>query len=129
LHDARRIKFINFAINKNIIMKHKKYEFTNEEKWNEVKINLPHEIIEESENNEICFNGTECISILGNLVTTEAEFDDEGNITKNPEFSTTWHVDILYINAEDEPEALKEFVIELNNIGIHGFAGVDYLNQ
>ena len=39
---------------------------------------------------------------LGNIVTTPAEYDDEGNRTVDPVYSDKYHVDVLWRGEYDE---------------------------
>lgn len=69
------------------------------------------------------------VVVLGNICVKEPELDEEYNIVKDAEYSDTYHVDILWQNESDEPESFKPYFIQLDNEGVHGFAGIDYLNQ
>ena len=44
---------------------------------------------------------THHVSRLGNIVTTPAEYDDEGNRTVDPVYSDKYHVDVLWDGDPD----------------------------
>ena len=66
---------------------------------------------------------------LGNIVITPGEYDEEGNETKAPVLSDKYHVDVMWIGLEDHPDGWKEFAIDIEDNGVHVFAGVDYTSN
>ncbi|QDP57521.1 MAG: hypothetical protein Unbinned2072contig1001_35 [Prokaryotic dsDNA virus sp.] len=103
-------------------MKHIKYAFNSQSEWDNLKLDISHEVETDEDGNEfIFFNGGDTIAELGNIVLSQ---DGEDVV-----YSDTWHVDILWLEEDNEPESFKEFALVLDNIGIHVFAGFNYLNQ
>jgi len=123
-------------------MKHLKYEFTDESKFNELKLLIPHEItsdnptpiyddngaeiIEEGFNVYFNYTSGDNIVPLGNVIITEGVYNDDGSWATEPVFSNKWHVDILWLDSKNEPEEFKPFLVDLDTIGVHGFAGIEY---
>jgi hypothetical protein len=124
-------------------MKHLKYEFNSEAEFNELKLLIPHqitsdnpeptydvngaEIIEGDYNTYFSFTSGDNIVQLGNVVTTEGVYNDDGSWASEPVYSDKWHVDILWLDSATEPDEFKPFGVSLDTIGVHGFAGVEYI--
>ena len=66
---------------------------------------------------------------LGNIVVTPGEYDEEGNETKAPVLSDKYHVDVMWVGLEDRPYGWKQFAVEVQDNGVHMFAGVDYVSN
>ena len=66
---------------------------------------------------------------LGNIVITPGEYDEEGNETTAPVLSDKYHVDVMWIGLADHPDGWKEFAIDIEDNGVHMFAGVDYASN
>ena len=66
---------------------------------------------------------------LGNIVVTPGEYDEEGNETKAPVLSDKYHVDVMWVGLEDHPYGWKQFAVEVQDNGVHMFAGVDYVSN
>lgn len=77
---------------------------------------------------------------LGNIVLSEAEFDSEGNKTKEVVKSEKYHIDVAWqledtidengnLIKADHPYGWKSASINLNTNGVHSFYGVDYLKN
>ena len=69
------------------------------------------------------------LAALGNIVVTSSECDEEGNETKAPVLSDKYHVDVMWIGLEDHPYGWKQFAVEIQDNGVHMFAGVDYVSN
>lgn len=111
-------------------MVHIKYEFTDEATYETAKLDIAHEIEDDGEGNtNFYFISGDTIAPLGNITLTPATFDEDGNELTAPVLSDKWHVDVLWAAAENEPDSWKAFAVTLSDLGIHGFAGVDYLSQ
>jgi len=63
---------------------------------------------------------------LGNIVLEQGEYDEEGNVTKEPVYSTKYSVDAMWIGLEKHPYGWGTKAIEIESEGVHGFAGVSY---
>ena len=66
---------------------------------------------------------------LGNIVIIPGEYDEEGNETKAPILSNKYHVDVMWIGLEDHPDGWKKFAIDIEDNGVHMFAGIDYASN
>ena len=83
-------------------------------------------------------NHKHAIVKLGNIVLEQGEYDDEGNETKAPVYSTKYHVDVLWNGSEiqeideeenityDHPYGWKSYAVEIDSEGVHSFMGVSY---
>ena len=75
---------------------------------------------------------------LGNIVVEQGEYDDEGNETKAPVYSTKYHVDVLWNGSEiqeideeenityEHPYGWKSYAVDIDSEGVHSFMGVSY---
>ena len=63
---------------------------------------------------------------LGHIVIEQAEYDEEGEITKEAVYSTKYAVDMAFKDLEAHPYGWKSYVVEVEGNGVHGFAGLDY---
>jgi len=63
---------------------------------------------------------------LGNIVLEQGEYDEDGNVTKEPVYSTKYSVDAMWIGLEKHPYGWGTKAIEIESEGVHGFAGVSY---
>lgn len=103
-------------------MYHKKYEFDSLEQWETLKLDLPHEMVENQDGGEdFTFTCEDTIVILDEL---PSEFDENGSPTA---WSGKYHIDALWSAEENEPDSWKPYLVQLDNIGAHGFAGVTYI--
>lgn len=80
------------------------------------------------------FDTKEAYTQAFNLATnkTQHSFVELGNIEVADGFSNKYHVDVLWAFDDEEeshPESFANKKIDLNNDGVHGFAGVDYLTH
>ena len=111
-------------------MIHKKYEFDSKQQFETLKLDVPHIFVENAEGEEdFTYNCEDLIVVLDELPLTEPEYDNEGNITNEVEWSGKYHVDALWIQETNEPESWKDYLIQLDNIGVHGFAGIEYKTE
>tara|TARA_R100000329_G_scaffold143433_1_gene127459 strand:- start:2359 stop:2727 length:369 start_codon:yes stop_codon:yes gene_type:complete len=117
------------------MIKVSKYEFDSESQAN-TKINaLPS--VKDDDGNDVP-NHKHTIVKLGNIVLEQGEYDDEGNETKAPVYSTKYHIDVLWNGSEiqeideeenityDHPYGWKTYAIEIDGEGVHSFMGVSY---
>jgi hypothetical protein len=79
-------------------------------------------------NEKFHYTCQDTIVVLDELPLTEPEYDAEGNITNEVEWSGKYHVDALWIEEANEPDSWKPYFIQLDNIGVHGFAGIQYID-
>jgi len=63
---------------------------------------------------------------LGHIVLEQGEYDEDGNVTKEPVYSTKYSVDVMWIGLEKHPYGWGTKAIEIDSEGVHGFAGVSY---
>lgn len=111
-------------------MKHIKYEFDTEADFDTAKLDIPHEVETDAEGNDyIFFTSGDTISVLNKIFIEYPTYDEAGNMVSDGVISDKFHVDILWLDEANEPDSFKDYAIVLDNIGIHAFAGVDYLNQ
>ena len=83
-------------------------------------------------------NHNHAIVKLGNIKLEQGEYDDEGNETKAPVYSTKYHVDVLWNGSEiqeideeenityDHPYGWKSYAVKIDGEGVHSFMGVSY---
>ena len=64
---------------------------------------------------------------LGNIVLEQGKYDEEGNEIEAPVRSEKWHVDVLWLNLDDNPYGWKSYAIDIQDNGVHSFSGLDYL--
>lgn len=65
---------------------------------------------------------------LGKIIIEDAEYDNEGNITKEEILSEKYHVDVMWNDLEDHPYGWKSYAVtDIKNNGIHQFFGLDYI--
>ena len=65
---------------------------------------------------------------IGKIIIENAEYDDEGNITKEKILSEKYHVDVMWNDLEDHPYGWKSYAVtDIKNNGIHQFFGLDYI--
>tara|TARA_R100000388_G_scaffold71943_1_gene52121 strand:+ start:2607 stop:2936 length:330 start_codon:yes stop_codon:yes gene_type:complete len=106
----------------------KKYEFDNKEKFDEVKETLPKETVTDGDESYDVELYSHTIVELGNIMLKEPEFDEDGEITKDAEFSTKYHVDILWVDVDSQPTEFEQYEVVLDNNGVHSFSGINYIN-
>ena len=117
------------------MIKVSKYEFDSKDQA-ESKINaLPS--VKDDDGNDVP-NHKHTIVKLGNIVLEQGEYDEDGNETKAPVYSTKYHVDVLWNGSEiqeidgeenityDHPYGWKTYAIEIDSEGVHSFMGVSY---
>lgn len=63
---------------------------------------------------------------LGHIVIEQAEYDDEGVITKEAVYSTKYAVDMAFFGLDAHPYGWKSYSIDVVGEGVHSFAGVSY---
>ena len=108
-------------------MKIGKYEFDSKEQF-EDKVSK----LEEGHNH--------CIVKLGNIVLEPAEYNEEGEVTKEAVLSNKYHVDVAWrindsYNEEGElvkakhPYGWASYSVELTSNGSHSFYGLDYIKN
>lgn len=63
---------------------------------------------------------------LGNIVLEQGEYDEEGNVTKEPVYSLKYSVDAMWIGIDKHPYGWGTKAIDIDGEGVHNFAGVNY---
>ena len=58
-----------------------------------------------------------------------SKFCKDGNETKAPVLSDKYHVDVMWVGLEDHPNDWKDFAIDIEDNGVHMFAGVVYASN
>ena len=96
-------------------MKFRKYEFTTNQ-WSTQKAKIWSE--------ETGYTGCHVVE-LGNLPTTPATFDSEGNVLTPGVLSTKYSVDILWV--EELLADFTEYEVWPEPCGVHTFAGLENL--
>lgn len=66
---------------------------------------------------------------LGHIVEQQGQYDEDGNETVAPVLSSKYHVDVLWKGIDDHPYGWKSYSVDLNDNGVHGFLGIDYLKN
>ena len=66
---------------------------------------------------------------LGNIVLESAVIDQEGQEQVEAVLSERWHVDVVWFEQEDHPYGWKSYNEDLESEGVHGFAGLNYLDH
>lgn len=106
----------------------KKYEFDNKEKFDEVKLTLPKETVNDGDETYEVELYSHAIVELGNIILKQPEVDEEGEIIKDAEFSTKYHVDILWVDVDSQPTEFEQYEVILNDSGVHSFSGIPYIS-
>ena len=63
---------------------------------------------------------------LGFLVVEQGEYDDEGNVIKEPVYSDKYSVDTIWKDIDNHPYGWKSYYIEVEGNGSNGILGIDY---
>ena len=63
---------------------------------------------------------------LGYIILENGEYDISGVQTKAPVLSEKYHVDVLWIGLDSEPNGWEQYAVYLDNNGVHSFLGLDY---
>ena len=66
---------------------------------------------------------------IGHILETKATQDEEGNELTPDIFSESWHVDAMWYGLNDHPYGWKSYSVDLEVEGMHGFAGISYLEN
>ncbi len=107
-------------------MKIGKYEFNDYEQAQKKIDDLGYEI-EVIEGEEIKhINHGHCVVELGNIIISHPEYDEDGNIIKETEYSNKYHVDVLWDGIEDHPYGWKSYAVVPEGNGLHTFFGLEY---
>lgn len=105
----------------------KKYEFPNEAKANEYITALG--VATDEDGNEYLTHKNGVVK-LGFIITQSAEYDDEGNETKAPEFASQYSVDVCWYDSNDSNISnWSQYEITLDNEGVHSFFGLKYIQD
>tara|TARA_R100001591_G_scaffold64948_1_gene74545 strand:+ start:237 stop:536 length:300 start_codon:yes stop_codon:yes gene_type:complete len=56
----------------------------------------------------------------------KGEYDDEGNVIKEPVYSDKYSVDTIWKGIDSHPYGWKSYYIEVEGNGSHKVSGVDY---
>ena len=63
---------------------------------------------------------------LGNIVLEQGEYDEDGNVIKEPVYSLKYSVDAMWIGLDKHPYGWGTKAIDIDSEGVHKFAGVNY---
>lgn len=66
---------------------------------------------------------------LGNIVLEAAVLDEEGEVESEAVMSEMWHVDAVWFEQDSHPYGWATYKVELDSEGMHGFAGLNYLDH
>ena len=66
---------------------------------------------------------------LGNIELEAEVLDEEGEVDSKAVMSEKWHVDSAWFEQEDHPYGWKSYNEDLESEGVHGFAGLNYLDH
>jgi len=66
---------------------------------------------------------------LGHILLEAATFNEEGEELTEEVLSVKWHVDVAWFEQEDHPYGWKSYNVNLTSEGMHGFAGLSYLQH
>ncbi len=118
-------------------MKIGKYEFDSKEQAESKEEGLG--TITNDETNETYPSHNHTVIHLGHIALEKAEYDEEGNVVKEPVLSSKWHVDVLWNVTDtldendtliyaDHPYGWKSYSVDLDNEGVHRFYGLNYVD-
>ena len=105
------------------MMKLAKYQFDSQEQF-ETKFKALG--VETDEDGNEVPNHKHVVVRLGHIVIEEAEYDEEGVITKEAVYSTKYAVDMAFFGLDAHPYGWKSYSIDVVGEGVHSFAGVSY---
>lgn len=117
-----------------------KYEFDSQEQANTKVQGLG--VTTDEDGNEYASHNHSVVH-LGHIVLEEGEYDEDGEVVKEPVLSVKWHVDALwqhtYETTGEGEDAVTELVepshpygwksyavADIDGNGIHSFYGLDY---
>lgn len=103
-------------------MKIGKYEFINQEQA-QTKIDALGLETDENGNNYPTHNNT--VVKLGYITLEQGEYDEQGNVIKEPVLSDKYSVDVLWIDGI-EAYGWKSYRVNVIGKGVHTFSGIDY---
>lgn len=83
-------------------------------------------VAEDEEGNEYPTHNHTIVHI-GRIVEQEGEYNENGEVVKEPILSEGYHIDVLWVDLEDHPRGWKKYNVDLTHNGVHVFAGIDYL--
>ena len=102
-----------------------KYEFISKEQFN-AKFEALHT---EDEEGNLIPDFKFAIAELGHIVLADATFDEEGEELTEIVISERYHVDAMWHGQDDHPYGWKSYNQDLESEGMHGFAGLNYLDH
>jgi len=100
-----------------------KYEFESKEQAESKIRSLG---VQEDENGVETPSHPHSIFKIGNIVLEPAEYDEEGEVTKEAVYSTKYSVDALFVGLEDHPYGWKSYYVDVKGEGVHSFMGLKY---
>jgi len=106
-------------------MKLRKYAFTPSQ-WSSAS----NKIQVTNEEGETTWDSSKVVAVveLGNLVTTPATYDEEGNELTPAVLSTKWSVDILW-EGEPMTTAFESYEVWCQPMGVHSMGGVAVIQE
>ena len=102
-----------------------KYAFNSREQFQD-KFDALHTVDEEG---KLIPNFKFGVVKLGNIQLEAPTFDEEGEVLTEAVLSEQWHVDVAWFEQEDHPYGWKSYNVDLDSEGMHGFAGLNYLDH
>lgn len=66
---------------------------------------------------------------LGHILLKQGVYDEDLKEIEKPILSDKYHVDVLWRDIEEHPYGWKSYSVDLNDNGMHGFLGIDYLKN
>ena len=102
-----------------------KYAFNSREQFLD-KLDALHTMDEEGNNIP---NFKFSVAQLGNIVLEAAVIDQEGEEQVEAVLSERWHVDVVWFEQDSHPYGWATYKVELDGEGMHGFAGLNYLDH
>lgn len=102
-----------------------KYKFNSKEQFN-AKFEGLHT---QNEDGELIPDFKFAVVELGHIVLAAATFDEDGEELTEVVISEYYHVDAMFHGQEDHPYGWKSYNENLEGEGMHGFAGVSYLDN
>ena len=102
-----------------------KYAFNSREQFLD-KLDALHTMDEEGNNIP---NFKFSVAQLGNIVLESAVIDQEGQEQVEAVLSERWHVDVVWFEQDSHPYGWATYKVELDSEGMHGFAGLNYLDH
>lgn len=107
-------------------MKIGKYEF-NSKKQADTKIKSLGTATDEDGN--VYPTHKHAIAHLGHLLISAELLDEDGEVIQDAVYSNKHAVDVMWQDLEKHPKGWKTYSVDITTEGVHGFAGVSYLEN